>query len=164
MAQWFELHADAVEAVARGLTRDAHLAADVCQTVFSKAIRKFATVPDGAERAWLLRVAKNEAIDVLRKRGRERKAVRATPLPGPLEGPSDDGPRAAMQRERAEGVQRALADLSEQDRDLLMRRFEQGQTFAVIAEETDRPLGTVLSRAHRLLKNLESRLRGVDDD
>lgn len=161
-AQLFGLHADAVEAVARGLTRDAHLAADVCQSVFSKVLAKHSDIPLGSERAWLLRVAKNEAIDVLRKRGREARHTRAAAIPLPLE--TEPSERSLLRDERAMIVREVIAELSPFDQEIVRRRFELGQTFAVIAEEIDKPLGTVLSRAHRLMKSLESRLRDVNDE
>lgn len=161
VAELFRQHADAVEAVARGLTRDAHLAADVCQNVFAKAVSRFDQIPQGAERAWLLRVASNEAIDVLRKRGREKKHTEASAWPLPLD--TESGDQIAGREERDKLIQEVIASLPKFDQEIVRRRFELGQTFAEIAEEFDKPLGTVLSRAHRLMKALESRLRDFND-
>ena len=162
VARLYKRHADAVEAVARGLTRDSHLAADVCQTVFAKAVDQYRKIPEGAERAWLLRVASNEAIDVLRKRGREKKHTQAAAVPLPLE--TDDAGRIAIRQERARQIRDVVGGLSDFDRQIVEGRFQRGQTFAEIAEELNKPLGTVLSRAHRLMKTLKSLLRDMNDE
>lgn len=156
VSELFRQHASAVEAVARGLTRDAHLAADVCQNVFAKAVTRFDQIPEGAARAWLLRVASNESIDVLRKQGREKRHTQASAVPGRHE--TGDGASAATDKEQNELIGRVVASLPDLDREIVRRRFELGQTFAEIASEIDKPLGTVLSRAHRLMKTLQSRL------
>ena len=59
-----------------------------------------------------------------------------------------------MTEEQKLVVQKALSRLSEDFRDVVIRRIQRGQTFAEIAEEIDRPLGTVLTWMRRALIEL----------
>ncbi len=68
----YELSRDDVYAYAAGLLRDRAAAEDVTATAFERAYRKRSRYrPDrGSPRAWLFGIARNAALDELRKRGR----------------------------------------------------------------------------------------------
>ena len=70
-----EAHEGALLRYATGLLRDAHAAQDVVQNVFVKLFRSRPAARGVAAysvRAWLYRVAHNEAVDYLRHEGRLR--------------------------------------------------------------------------------------------
>jgi len=126
------------------------VAEDLMQETLLRAFRGLdAYRPEGKFRAWLFRIAANQARDWIRRRPRQ------TPVPTdprPAADAPPDGP--ALARERARGVEQALARLAEDDRKVLLMRYYGDMTFKEIARATGEPLGTVLARAHRALKKL----------
>ena len=163
-------HAAAVEALVRGIARDAELAADVTQTVFVKAAEslpetfhtEFAAESDvdRSARSWLLTVARNETISRMRRRGVERRSVDRVSIPPPLE----TAERRLERQEETQRLREAVERLNEKERRLIDQHFRQGWTFARIAEESDEPLGTILSRGHRALAKLRTRLQDLSDE
>ncbi|WP_127598007.1 sigma-70 family RNA polymerase sigma factor [Nitratireductor alexandrii] len=113
---------------------------------------------------WLFRVARNRRIDGLR-RDRSHLIDPHDPFfwPDAAEAP-DDGLDA---RQRDERVRLALADLPDEQADLVRLAFFNGLTHSQIADSTGLPLGTVKSRIRlafaRLRRALEADPR-VDAD
>src|ERR671931_2629663 len=107
-------HAPAITRRLRGLVGDRETAEDLCQETLSRAWR---AAPRDVEperlRAWLLRAARNLAIDELRRRGRGEHVALTESLAAAPSG-SD-----ALARE-------ALAALTPHQRLVLLRRFEAG--------------------------------------
>ena len=135
---------------------DRHRAEDLTQEVFLRAFR--ATVrgkrlePDGVA-AWLFAIARNCVIDFLRSNGRKPVLLETELSPGeelPSRGPRSPeviGPAEAAQR--AEGrrrIERLLARLPEDQREVLVLRVFGGLTVAEIAESTGSSLSTAKSR------------------
>jgi RNA polymerase sigma-70 factor (ECF subfamily) len=128
---------------------DADRACELAQEVFVRALN---ARPDNP-RAWLFTVAANLAHDEMRLVVRRKKhlALVKTELAAdpPRIDPVADRERAA----RAEAVRRALASLSERDREALLLR-DAGLSYPEIAERTGLALGavgTTLSRARKRL-------------
>lgn len=136
------------------------LVQDLCQEVF---LRVYLAGPryreTGAFRTWLYRIALNAARDA----GRRRRPVQALAddrLP-------DGAPAAAdvcARRELAEAVARALADLPEPLREVLVLRHYEGMSF----EQMSRLLGvhasTLKSRFAAALERLRRRLKHLGKD
>ena len=104
---------------------------------------------DEAPRAWLFQVATNLAREWGRTRARRERLLAAAP-PDALHA---DAPHAAdallLAREDHEAVQRALLQLSERDRTVLLMR-EEGFSHAEIAAAvgtTTKSVGTFIARA-----------------
>lgn len=139
-----------------GVLRDSHLADDALQKTVIKAIQASDSVNPETVRGWLFRIALNEARELKRgisRQGRLHKAV--------WESVSDadrredkDAPFFVATEEEKQAVRQAMNRLSEDFREVVTRRVEKGQTFAVIAEEMGRPLGTVLTWMRRALLEL----------
>jgi RNA polymerase sigma-70 factor (ECF subfamily) len=136
-------HRRAALRVVRRILRDDDEAEDVVQDVFVRLATR--GVPfDGraAFGTWLHRVLVNSSLNALRARRR-----RAT-LQSPLWAPGD--PEEVVARRQAEaGLERALARLSEQHRQVVTRRDLGGQDYAEIARALGIPEGTVKSALHR---------------
>lgn len=111
--------------------------------------------------AWLFRVARNLAIDHLR---RYRPESLDDPLPtGDLPGeqlraPDPGAFQALVAGERARRVATALAALPAIHREVLTLRFEEEMKLEEIAEVLRAPLSTVKSRLRRGLDGLRARL------
>lgn len=161
------LHAelgDDLRRLALGVLRDPHLAADVVQTTFAKAIEQGHTAEESL-RGWLFRVAMNEALAIKRRLGTQMRAlnslawVRGGDERGNGEQPDDD----ACRREDRERIRKALKELPLEQRQVVIMRLYEQKTFAVISAELKSPLGTVLWRMQAAVKRLRERLGGDDE-
>lgn len=69
---WYEQYKNGIFRYALSITKDAHLAEDVLQDTFVKALSQTYLPESGKEQAWLYRVARNLCYDQLRKRKHEQ--------------------------------------------------------------------------------------------
>lgn len=105
----------------------------------------------GRVHAWLLTIARNRAIDLLRRgRGRHEPVELSDQLHHAV-GPEELSLRRVQ-------VRRALAELTPAQREVLELAFYGGMTQQEIAEELATPLGTVKTRMRLGLQRLRSRL------
>ncbi|MGD0199052.1 MAG: sigma-70 family RNA polymerase sigma factor [Solirubrobacteraceae bacterium] len=99
--------------------RDRHAAEDVTALAFERAFRRrrLFDARRGSERAWLFGIARNAALDELRRRGRSGPLIGEVIDTNPVIGPDDDlAERRALVRE-------ALAGLDAQDREVVLLKF-----------------------------------------
>ncbi len=138
---------DDVYAYVAGLLRDAAAAEDVTATAFERAYRKRARFDPrrGEPRAWLFGIARNAALDELRRRGRQTElAVEPADLSHP---PLDQSAEAS---ERRLVLSTALAGLAARERELIALKFFAGLTnpeIAAVLGITESNAGTKLHRA-----------------
>lgn len=107
---------------------------------------------------WLYRLTTNAAIDLLRLEKRHRNADDITELEL-----SDDGlsPQELAERgETQEAVRRALGQLSEEHRQVLLLRYMQELDYGEIADALEISEGTVKSRISRAKGRLRELLDG----
>ncbi|MBC5811429.1 MAG: sigma-70 family RNA polymerase sigma factor [Candidatus Eremiobacteraeota bacterium] len=142
-----------VYGIAFKLLADEAAAEDVTQAVFLKIWSAPRAFGGGMFSAWIARVARNRALDVVRS----RKAHEAGELPAdlPLEGTVDDTVFARLDSQR---VRTALAELPDEQRDPIELGFFSGITHEEIARRTGTPLGTVKTRIRTGLRRLRSAL------
>jgi RNA polymerase sigma-70 factor (ECF subfamily) len=160
-------------AVAFGMLKDRDDAADAVQDAFIKAHRK---LPDfegnAAFSTWLYRICVNLCIDKQRSRARRRSVdiddVRHQDLTednayaGAVITPKLHGgnPLKNMADSELGGeIQRAMAELSEDHRAVLLLREIEGMSYEEIAETLEIPRGTVMSRLFHARKNMQKLLR-----
>lgn len=141
------------------MTGDREEARDIAQAVFLKVFRGLASF-DTRRRffSWIYRIAVNESIDRLRAK-RPVEALDAT-----SEDPGDRPEQAAERREAVDLVQRALLELSHDDRQVLVLRHWLDRSHAEIGEVLGIHEHTVKSRlfdARRRLGRILRR-RGVE--
>ncbi|MEM1115803.1 MAG: sigma-70 family RNA polymerase sigma factor [Bacteroidota bacterium] len=144
-------HADLVYRVALRVTGTSDDAADAAQDALVKVWRGIVDIEPERRRAWAARVARNAALDLLR-----RRAVR--PQPGaadPIREPTASSPLPDAHTEASEmrtEIARCLDRLDEPYRSILVLREIEGLAYAEIAESLDLPLNTLkvyLLRARR---------------
>jgi RNA polymerase sigma-70 factor (ECF subfamily) len=129
-------------------------ATDAVHDVFVKVLRK----PDaynassGPLKPWFLRVLRNHCIDVLRRRRPGEAEVADLPDPGP-------GPEISLENaQRDQELQRALATLSAEQRQIMILRDYMDLSYAEISGVLDIADGTVMSRLHRARMALKEEL------
>jgi RNA polymerase sigma-70 factor (ECF subfamily) len=109
----------------------------------------------GAPLQWLVRVARNRAIDRLRANSVRLRTAELTPLPSPVQGPED----RAAQSEQQRVIARALEALRAEERQLLEHAYFLGLTQSELAERFNLPLGTVKTRIRTALSTLRRALQ-----
>ena len=138
---------------------DAALAEDAAQEAFLAAWRGLPRFRgDSRFSTWLYRLTTNAAIDWLRREKRHRGMDDVTELELP-----DDGPGPQDQAEQAEAqqaVRRALGQLSEEHRQVLLLRYMQELDYGEIAVALGISEGTVKSRINRAKARLKELLSG----
>jgi RNA polymerase sigma-70 factor (ECF subfamily) len=141
------------------ILRDRSEAEEVLQEVFVQVWTRADTynVELGAPIAWLVRIARNRAIDQLRANNVRARTVEATPLPQPVETPEA---RAAVS-EQQRAVARALDALPLEQRELIEHAYFQGLTQSELAERFNLPLGTVKTRVRMGMMALRRELQQV---
>ncbi len=138
-------------AMAYGYLGDAEETRDVAQDIFVRLYRKLDQCTDG-ERfgAWLTSMVRNACLDYLRRRKarpprQDIPAAEMTSLASGEPNPEEQWYRTARQRL----VHRALQDLSEINREVILLKDIQGLPLEQVAGLLEVPLGTVKSRVSR---------------
>lgn len=148
-----EVHGDAVYRLARSIVRDSSLADDVLQETMVKAWR---ALPDfeGGEipRAWLLKVARNTAISLLRTRRDD--PTEPEDLTGVAANVAGTG-QAATDKVAVEALWQALGQLDETSRSVVVMRELSGMSYEDIADVLEIPLPTVKTRLFRARRALQ---------
>jgi RNA polymerase sigma-70 factor (ECF subfamily) len=158
----YDEHAPALFAFLLNFTRDENDTRDVLQEIFIKLARQ----PDllnaaRDERPFLLRLAHNAAIDLMRRRGTRNKhheQFGAEQLSAFAS--SDDPDEAAFRTELAA----ALGELPPDQRAVVHLKLWAGLTFEEIAATLEVPLNTAASRYRYGLDKLRTRLRPLYDE
>ncbi len=138
-------------AYVRTLLTDDASAEDVTALAFERAFRRRSTFDSrrGSQRGWLFGIARNAALDELRRRRR------SAPLLGEL--PDESAP--APEEEADLAVQRttvrvALAALAPRDRELVALKFHGGLSNAEIAAVLGTTESNAGTRVHRAVTKL----------
>jgi RNA polymerase sigma-70 factor (ECF subfamily) len=140
-------HMDAAYSFARFLCRDASLAEDLVQDAFLRAFRGFAGFRGGDAKAWLFAIVRSSHLTWARSRGASLQAVPDDFEDAPAE---QDTPEEALVRAgEVETVRGAIEALPEPFRETLVLRELEEMSYREIAEITQAPIGTVMSRLAR---------------
>jgi len=151
---------DDVYAYVAALLRDRAAAEDVTALAFERAYRRRRSFDRarGNERAWLFGIARNAALDELRRRRRQARltADPADGAPDALAAASDDPADAALRRT---ALRAALDRLAPRERELVALKFHAGLSNGEIA----RVIGVSESNAGTLLHRTLAKLRKACD-
>lgn len=137
----------------RSIVRDDHEAEDVTQHVFAKLMTSLVKYDDRGVPffAWLIRMARNVAIDHLR-------ANRVTPTETVLDPASPSG----TDLDQGETVRAALAALPDEQRQVVVLRHIVGLTPAEIADRMGRSESSIHGLHHRGRRTLQRELELLD--
>src|SRR4029079_3157156 len=112
----------------------------------------------GAERAYLMTLARSRAIDRLRSQGSPpelrtaggRRLQESEELPAPVPAPDQSAVDAEMRRQ----VAAAIAELEDRQREAMELAYYEGLSHQQIAQRLDAPLGTVKTHIRKGLATL----------
>jgi RNA polymerase sigma-70 factor, ECF subfamily len=157
-------HQGRVFGVAYHYLRNREEARDTAQDIFIKVYQRLDTLREGdALLPWLLRLARNSCLDRLR-----RLKVRTPPGEVPVdEAPQVAAPTPDPEEETLLGARealfyRALARLSDKNREMILLKDIQELKLEEISEMLAMPLGTVKSRSSRARLELAKAVRALD--
>lgn len=151
-------HADAVYRVALSVTKDPILAEDATQDALIKAWQALPTYRAEAPlRHWVLRIAHNTSISLLRRR---REQVMA-----PFDLPERPNLQASVERQvqdrlAIERFENALGGLDGISRSIVVLREVEGLTYAEMSDVLELPLPTIRTRLLRARRQLADALDG----
>lgn len=158
----YDEHAQPLHAFLLNLTRDEADTRDLLQEVFVKLARD-ANLLRGVreERAFLIRLAHNAAIDLMRRRGtRERTQENFAAEFISLFAPANDPDVETFRNELAA----ALAELPPEQRAVAHLKLWERLTFEQIASALEIPPNTAASRYRYALDKLRDRLRPIYEE
>jgi RNA polymerase sigma-70 factor (ECF subfamily) len=140
------------------LLSDRSAAEEVTAQAFERAYRKRRTfrASRGTQEAWLFGIARNAALDELRRRKR-RAALEVDPEDVAAPAPGEQA-EAAIRRET---VRAALARLEPRERELVALKFAGGLSSEEIARVVGISASNVGTRLHRTMEKLR---RECDED
>jgi RNA polymerase sigma-70 factor (ECF subfamily) len=154
-------HLDAAYAFARWLSRSPAAAEDVVQEAVLRAFRGFDALRGSDVKAWLLTIVRNCHLTTVKQQ--QRHAL--VPLPeeddaqdgAPMIATTPDPESVAIQRDAERSLERLIATLPEEYREVLVLREIDDLGYREIAVMLDVPIGTVMSRLARARGALRSR-------
>lgn len=149
---------DDVYAYAAGMLRDRAAAEEVTATAFERAYRKRSRfdATRGSARAWLFGIARNAALDELRRRGRQAE------LAGdPIDVASALGAEEAERSELRLVLAAALEQLDARERELVALKFFAGLSNAEIARVVRISESNTGTKLHRVVNKLREACDGA---
>jgi RNA polymerase sigma factor (sigma-70 family) len=148
---------DDLYAYAAGLLRDATAAEEVTAVAFERAYRKRSRFDPGRgnPRAWLFGIARNAALDELRRR---RRQATLTAEPAAVDGEAE---RSFERSERRLAIASAVERLGTRERELVALKFFAGLTNAEIAALLGISESNVGTRLHRIVNKLREACDGL---
>jgi RNA polymerase sigma-70 factor, ECF subfamily len=143
---------DDVYAYVSGLLRDRSAAEDVTAQAFERAYRRRASFNPtrGTHRAWLFGIARNAALDELRRRSRQAELV-GEPEDAAAAGAHEEAAEAALLRST---LRAALAKLSPRERELIALKYFAGLANAEIANVIGVSESNAGTKLHRAMEKL----------
>jgi RNA polymerase sigma-70 factor (ECF subfamily) len=140
-------------------------AEDVLQQVFMQVWNRAADFDEtrGKAFSWLVTLARSRSIDRIRSLGVRARAVEtANQSEAKVAFPT--GEAAVFRSEQREMIRGVLAELPEDQREVLLLAYFEGLTQVEIAERLNTPLGTIKTRMRTGLTKLRDALKGRNSE
>jgi RNA polymerase sigma-70 factor (ECF subfamily) len=151
-------HLDAAYNLARWLAGNDHDAQDVSQEACLRAFKFFGSFRGENVRAWLLTIVRNTFYNWLKKNRPKEIAGELDDEAMAVEDVSTNAEAINLRIADAKVVQRAIAELPVEFREVVILREMEGFSYKEIADLSDVPIGTVMSRLARARKQLQTNL------
>jgi RNA polymerase sigma-70 factor, ECF subfamily len=149
----YDMQAPRMHGLAMRITRDAALAADATHDAFIQVWRQSVRFdPErGAAGAWLTSIVRYRALDIARRRIREKPGYE----PPEQEDESPDALSQMISSAEGAALHRCLDQLEPDRRKLILRAYADGLSHSELSEAMDTPLGTIKSWIRRALITLK---------
>ncbi len=151
------------------LLNDAEEARDAAQETFVRAWAALTSYdPSQPFAPWLLRIARNHCIDLIRRRlpaaqrvelDAEREGERPVELPDPA---ASRGDEAGEKAQVSSALEEAVTRLPERYREVVHLFHVEQMSYKEIAATMEIPMGTVMTGLHRARAQLRTELQGRD--
>ena len=155
-------HMNALYSAALRMAKDKTEADDLVQDTYLRAYRFFHRFEKGTcIKAWLLKILKNTFINDFKKQAKRPEHIDFDRLrlsenePASLDDPEED----LLYTSFIDEFTRAINDLPEEFRNVILLSDWEGYSYKEVAAELDRPIGTIMSRLHRGRKLLQGSLQ-----
>jgi RNA polymerase sigma-70 factor (ECF subfamily) len=164
MAELYDRHHRVAYAIIRRIVQSPSDAEEVLQETFVRVWSRAETYDArlGSPAAWVVRIARNRAIDRLRSRQARSDVNAPVPVTGVAperELPAPDTPESVLRSTHAAmAVRGAVAALPAAQRTLIEAAFFEGYTHQELSARFGVPLGTVKTRIRAGLVSLRVRL------
>ena len=151
----YEVHSRELLAFLVGVLRDGHAADEVAQAAFARLMEAGHEARAETIKGWLFKVGFHEAMAFRRRQALQGKTlknytVRRDPLLA-----NETVHDELVRREDVAKLKELLAELPPDQQHVVRQRMYEGKTFAVIADELNVPLGTVLTRMRLAMEKLQ---------
>jgi RNA polymerase sigma-70 factor (ECF subfamily) len=155
------LYRDHVQAIYRYIIHrvsDTQLAEDLTGDVFMRALKAVGSYQDQGKPfvAWLYRIAHARVVDHYRRSSRR-------PAEADVEGEpiavTTDMDVAILRRQAAKALREAIANLTDEQQQVVILRFIEGQSIETVAQIMDKNPNAIKALQHRALRALAGRLR-----
>ena len=162
----YDRYSSAVMGFALKITGDRALAEEVVQETFWRVWRKADSfhAPSGSFAAWFFSIARNLAIDTLRRqRTQGRPAIQPEQIIEQVVDPAPDVAETALLRVEHQKMRAAVGTLPLDQRRVIEMAYFRGMTRQEISEATGEPLGTIHTRARLALQKLREEMQGFEE-
>jgi RNA polymerase sigma-70 factor, ECF subfamily len=134
------------------ITGDHHLSEDILSETYLRMVEKIDsyTFYGAPFRAWLYRIAHNLAINALKRAQRMVGSIAFDTAAPPV----DDPATTIVAHLEAEELRLALAELTEEQQQVLLLRFVAGQSTSEVAQALDKTENAVKQMQFRALRSL----------
>ena len=156
-------HLDAAYNLARWLLKDDHSARDAVQDAYLRALRFFGHLKGEEARPWLLAIVRNSCYSLLGKRRQSEQVEfdeeRDSEFAEPASASYGGDPQAILLRKiESKRLDEAIERLPSVFREVIVLRELEELAYDEIAQITNVPVGTVMSRLSRARALLRARL------
>ncbi len=136
---------------------DRHLAEDITGDVFTRALRDLSTYRDRGKPfiSWLYRIAHARVVDYYRRVKRRPASSNVDSEPISV---TPDMDASLVRQYVAQALQEAIAELTEEQRQVIILRFVEGYRIDAVAEIIEKKPNAVKALQHRALRALAGRL------
>ena len=165
ISQLIEKHRRRVTDYIRMLVKDRDVADDIFQDTFIKVIRTIDSrryVENGRFLSWVLRIAHNQVIDhfrQLKQSGKVNESDAGFDILNTLRFSERTVEDDIVDGQISEQIRAMVAELPDEQREVVMMRYYSGLSFKEIAETTGVGINTALGRMRYALLNLRKMMR-----
>lgn len=149
--------------IAYHVTYNADVAEDICQDAFIRFYDKDMTFPSMEDaKFWLIRVIKNLSINYVKKKAREAASIEKIKKAPTSDNPFKDGASELLMKESQQAVRKAVAQLPEMYRMVIVLKEYADLDYKQIAKVMNISESNVKVRVHRARRELEVLLNQED--